>query len=288
MIGPFLRLARPWHWVKNVFVLVPVPFALRAGGAEPSWGLFCLGLFGFCLVNSSVYAFNDVMDAEADRRHPTKKNRPVASGAVSPAAACLFSLLLAAAGMTLIGMAPGGGGILALPAVYIGANILYSLGGKHFALLDVFLLSSGFVIRVLLGVFLMAVPASQWILLCSSALALFLGLTKRRADLAAGLGPEHRPSLAGYNLAFLDQAMGIMAGVSLLCYAIYSITSEVMLPGRELASMPFVAFAILNYLRIAHIEGSGGSPVEVAFTDRPSQICGLGWVLAIAWSLGFL
>ena len=120
--------------------------------------------------------------------------------------------------------------------------------------LDVFLLSSGFVIRVLLGCALVSAPPSTWLLLCTTTLALFLGFAKRRADLKEGLDHHHRPSLRGYSMSFLDQAMAICAGVAILSYALYSIEAKVLLPGREMASMPFVAYGILNYLRMADVE----------------------------------
>jgi 4-hydroxybenzoate polyprenyltransferase len=154
------------------------------------------------------------------------------------------------------------------------------------ALLDVFLLASGFTIRVLLGVALVGVTPSAWLLLCTSALALFLGFTKRRGDLISGVDHSHRPSLRGYNVSFLDHAMIICAGVALLAYALYSIESKVFTHGREMASMPFVAYGILNYLRLAEMENIGDSPVDVAYTSRSSQVCVICWIVAVAWSLG--
>ncbi len=167
-------------------------------------------------------------------------------------------------------------------------NVVYNLGAKHVALLDVFLLSSGFVIRVLLGCVLVSAAPSPWLLLCTSTLALFLGFTKRRADLTDELDLNHRPSLRGYSKAFLDQAMSICAGVAILAYALYCIEAKAVLkPGREMASLPFVAYGILNYLRMVHVEGVGGSPVEVAYHSWSMQACTFGWLVAVTWSLGW-
>jgi len=283
MFSALVRLARPTDWIKNVFVLLPVPFAVAADAAlEPA--AFLLGVLGFCLINSAVYTLNDLCDAKADRRHPKKRHRPIAAGEVSAPLAVLQVVVLTSAGLGL-GIAAGKAGVVPLYVVYIGLNVAYSLGAKHAALLDVFLLSSGFVIRVLLGCALVAAAASPWLLLCTSSLALFLGFAKRRGDVLAGMDENHRPSLRGYTRQFLDTAITICAGVALLSYALYSMESTVLVEGRAMASMPFVAYGILNYLRLTSNGDIGGSPVEVAYTSRSTQLCGLGWILAVVWSL---
>jgi 4-hydroxybenzoate polyprenyltransferase len=288
MLADLLRLARPADWIKNVFVLIPVPFALadeaqREAAFHP--GLFLLGLFGFCLANSAVYTLNDLLDVEADRLHPRKRHRPVAAGRVSVAAALFQGAVLLLVGLGLC-LATGRTAAVWLALLYVEVNLVYSLWAKRVALLDVFLLSSGYVIRVLLGCALVVAAPSAWLLLCSSSLALFLGFTKRRADLMAGLDSGHRPSLRGYSKAFLDQAITICAGVALLAYALYSINSDVFKVGREMASMPLVAYGILNYLRLANTENAGASPVEIAYHSRSSQLCAIGWMIAVTWSLG--
>ncbi len=289
MLTDLVRLARPQDWIKNVFVLLPVPFALQAGTrytTAPFALPFALGLAGFCLVNSAVYTLNDLFDAAADRLHPTKRNRPIAAGKVSQSAAFAQSIVLLSAGLTLCAAT----NILAAPVIaltYVAVNIAYNLGAKHVALLDVFMLSSGFVIRVLLGCALVSAAPSPWLLLCTSTLALFLGFAKRRADLTEELDIDHRPSLRGYSMGFLDQAVSITAGVAILAYALYCIeVKQVLRPGRELASMPFVAYGVLNYLRMVYVEGAGGSPVEIAYHSLSTQLCAVGWIVAVTWSLG--
>lgn len=285
MLLDLIRLARPQDWVKNAFVLLPVPFAWKVGahiGAEP----LAIGMAGFCLINSAVYTLNDLCDAEADRLHPTKRNRPVAAGKVSKHAAIVQIIVLLLAGVALC-VAANVPQIYPIVFTYVAINIAYNLGAKHVALLDVFMLSSGFVIRVLLGCALVAAQPSTWLLLCTSSLSLFLGFTKRRADLIDDLDENHRPSLRGYSKGFLDQVVGISGGVAILAYALYCIeVKEVLQPGRELASMPFVAYGILNYIRMAYVEGAGGSPVEIAYHSRTTQICTIGWLVAVTWSLG--
>jgi len=279
-----VKLARPWHWIKNTFVLAPVPFAL-AVGAELDFFVFALGLLGFCLVNSAAYAFNDVRDAEADSHNPKKRSRPVASGAVSSSLALAFAAVLALAGLALCWLT-GIRVVMALSLIYVVVNLVYSLDAKNVPILDVFLLASGYVIRVILGCALVGAAPSNWLLLCASMLALFLAFGKRRADLVAGVTSEHRASLAGYTLVFLDSALAITAGIALFAYALYSQESPAFVEGRELVGLPFVVFGILDYLRVAMGEGAGGSPVEMAYRSRPLQVCVLGWVIATAWSLG--
>jgi 4-hydroxybenzoate polyprenyltransferase len=285
-----LRLARPRDWIKNIFILVPLPFAWVITRESPGsfhldmWAFFS-GFFGFCLLNSAIYTLNDLFDAESDRLHPRKCKRPLAAGIVPAPVAIGQIVLLAVLGLMLIA-ATHKLAAVEVGIAYIFLNTLYTLGVKHVALLDVFLLSSGFTLRVLLGVALVDAAPSTWLLLCTSALALFLGFTKRRGDLVAGLDPKHRPCLKGYTLPFLNHAMQICAGVALLSYALYSIEAKVFLHGREMASLPFVAYGILNYLRLAETENAGDSPVEIAYTSRSSQICAVCWLIAVFWSLG--
>ncbi len=285
-LADLVDLARPRHWVKGVFILMPVPFSIAAG-AQLQLTPLVLGLMGFSLVTSAVYVFNDLLDAQLDRHHPDKKDRPLAAGRIGRGVAALFSGVLLATGLGLLALT----GIAAaawIAGVYVGLNLFYSVSGKRIPLVDVFLLASGFVLRVLLGCALVAVQASNWLLLCSSTLALSLALGKRRADLVAGLDDQHRPSLSGYNRAFVEQAIGITAGVALVSYALYCIEAEVLVPGREFASLPFVAFGILEYVRLVHTREAGGSPVDLVLSSRSMLVVGIGWLAAVLWSTGFL
>jgi len=289
MLASLFRLARPKDWIKNIFVVVPVPFALADKQAEAHFdaAAFLLGLAGFCLINSAAYTLNDLCDAEADRLHPHKRSRPIAAGRVSAAAAAVLTAALFFVGLAFCLLAGKSDPLPVLSVVlaYAAISAAYSLGAKHVALLDVFILSSGFVIRVLLGCALLAVQPSPWLLLCTSSLALFLGFAKRRADLVAGLDVNHRPSLAGYSETFLDRAMVISAGVAILTYAIYSIESQMFKPGYEMISMPFVVYGVLDYLRLVDTKNVGGSPVEIAYRSPSLQICAAGWFAAVLWSL---
>ena len=285
MLKGLIRLARPQHWIKNVFVLLPVPFAVAAHHFTLDVEAFVFGFVGFCLVNSAIYVLNDLHDAAADRLHPKKSKRPIASGEVSKNAAIawIFILLLTGIGLCLLAGKPA---VMAIVAAYVVINVAYNVGAKNVALLDVFLLASGFVLRVLLGCVLVSAAPSSWLLLCTSTLALFLGFAKRRADLKAGLDHHHRPSLRGYSLSYLDHAMVICAGVAMLSYALYCIESAVLLDARKMASMPFVAYGILNYLRMVDVHDIGASPVHVAYHSRTTQLCAVGWLAAVTWSMG--
>ncbi len=283
MLRDYIELSRPKDWVKNVFVLMPVPFAL-ASGATLNVRVFALGLMSFALANSAVYSFNDAQDAERDRAHDTKRERPVASGRVSLRGAYLWALSLSI-GSASLALACGNRGAVSVAAVYLAINLAYSLGAKNIALLDVFLLASGFVLRVLLGCALLQVPPSNPMLLCSYALALFLALAKRRADVVKGLDESHRPSLLGYNQAFLDHAMAITASMAVVGYALYSMESAVLIPNRKFASLPFVMFGVLDYLRLVHVRKTGGSPVDVLLASPALIVTGMGWLLAVVWSV---
>jgi decaprenyl-phosphate phosphoribosyltransferase len=283
MVRDFLELSRPKDWIKNVFVFMPVPFAL-ASGATLDPRTFLMGLVAFCCANSAVYAFNDAKDAERDKAHEKKRNRPIASGRISKRSAYFFSASLAT-GAIALAVASHSENAPLIVAAYLTINLAYCLGAKNVALLDVFLLSSGFMLRVLLGCALMDVPPSNPMLLCSWALALFIALAKRRADVLKGLDETHRPSLLGYNQAFLDHAMGITAGMCVVGYALYSMESTVLMPSRKFASLPFVMFGVLDYLRLVHVNKRGASPQDVLLGSPALIVTGIGWLLAVVWSV---
>ena len=285
MLRSLLILARPHQWIKHVFILLPIPFAL-ADGARLDVQTFLSGLFGFALISSGVYAMNDVFDRRADLLHPTKRNRPVASGAVPVPVASVFALALVGVGLALVWRISGEA--FTLTVVYILMNVAYSSFGRSQALLDVFLLSSGFVLRALFGCALVAAPASSWLLLCVSALALFLTFGKRRADLLDDVADDHRGSLGGYDEPFLRQAMTLTGTTALLSYCLYTLDSPVLTGARALAPAPFVAYGILHYLRAVQVEGVRYSPVEMIYRSPTIQLCALGWTLSVLWALGYL
>ena len=279
----FVRLVRPRDWLKNVFVLLPLPFAL-GGGSRLDPVVLALGLVAMSLASSAAYVFNDWWDAERDRRHPRKRHRPLAAGRLPAAAGPAVSVGLAVAAVTTAFVwAPAPAGLVV--TAYLGLQLLYTPCGKHVPLVDVFLLSSGFVLRVVLGCALASVPPSNWLLLCSSSIALLLALAKRRADLLQGLDERHRPSLAGYNRAFLDQGLAVSAGLTITAYALYCMDAALLVPGREFASLPFVVLGVMECLRIVHAEDGGGSPVDMLLSSPVLLACSLAWAAAILLSV---
>ena len=284
MVTDLVRLVRPRDWLKNVFVLLPLPFAIGSG-AMPDPVAIGLGLAAMSLASSAAYVFNDWRDAERDRRHPEKRRRPIAARRVSAPAAAGLGLGLGLAGTTIgFAVVPPPSGFVLL--AYLGLQGFYTLYGKHLPLVDVCLLSSGFVLRVVLGCALAGVSPSNWLLLCSSSLALFLALAKRRADLRAGLDERHRPSLQGYSGAFLDQALTLSAGLTVTAYALYCMDAAILAPGREFASLPFVVLGVLEYLRLVQTRDAGGSPVDLLLSSWVLLGCGAAWVIAILIGLG--
>jgi decaprenyl-phosphate phosphoribosyltransferase len=279
-----VRLFRLRDWIKSAFIALPLPFAWAAG-ARLDPGPLALGTLGFCLLASAVYAANDSADAERDRLHANKRTRPIASGAISVRTALAWAAALGIGGVLLLA-ATGRPNAVAIGLLYVALNAAYSLGLKDVPLVDVFLLSSGYVLRVVLGCALVDVPPSAWLLLCSSALALLLGLGKRRAEFESESAMEHRPSLAGYDRDFLHLAMGALVAAALVSYGLYSIEAEVFQPGREFASLPFVCFGLLEYLRIAIVERRGGSPVDAVLHSKSLLAAAIGWGVAASWSVG--
>lgn len=277
-----VRLLRPHHWIKSAFVAAPLFFTPSVVSQETLVAV-SLGVLLWSLVASSLYIFNDWKDRAADREHPIKQFRPLASGAVKPSVAFVVMLLLA-----LIGL---GGSFFLAPAfapflwAYAGLNIAYSLRLKHIAIIDVMCIALGFVLRILAGAALIAVTPSAWIIILTGLLALFLGLAKRRDDIIRHLGTDHRASLEGYSRRFIDATLSITLGAALVSYLVFTTDRDVMarLGSQHLFyTAPFVIYAMLRYLQIAMVEERSGSPVLILLTDKPMLAAVMGWVLAFA------
>ncbi len=284
-MGSLIGLLRIRQATKNLFIFLPLFFGLElTNGALLASA--ARAFFAFTLTAWAVYLFNDIQDADADRQHPLKKDRPLASGAVSPSTAAVL----------LIALAVGGFGIMAatsLPAlwillVYAGLNVAYSLGLKHVPILDVAVVALGYVFRVLVGGVVTGVPLSAWIVVMTFLLALFLALAKRRDDVVLFMktGNQARKVIDGYNLAFLDGAMTIMAGVVIVAYLSYALDSEVAdRLGTENLYLTtfFVILGILRYLQLTMVEEGSGDPTQVLFRDRFLQLTLLGWLGTCLW-----
>ncbi len=273
--------ARPRQWVKNAFVLAPLAFARPDGVA--ALGRVAAVLVAFCLAASGLYLINDVADRDRDRLHPRKRFRPIASGEL-PAGTAMSAaavLLVSAAALGLVGGWKAG----ALLGAYIAMTCAYSAGLKHVIVLDVMIIASGFLLRVAAGAFAAGLPPSEWLLVCTGFLALFLGFGKRRQELRS-LGADaasHRPNLSGYSPAVLDQFLVVATTGAILGFALYAITSPAgrLHPGLALG-IPFVVFAMLRYLLLIETTEIVGSPEEVLLSDRPIQIAVVLWGLVSA------
>jgi 4-hydroxybenzoate polyprenyltransferase len=279
------RLARPHQWVKNGFVLVGWIFGhgWEAPGLTVQAGL---AFVGFCLVSSGVYALNDVLDREADRSHPRKRTRPVASGAVSVGAAAAFAVLLAGAGLLVAArVSPAAA---AIAGGYIALNIAYSLGLKHVPILDVFMIAGGFMLRILAGTLGIGIAPSHWLLVCGLMVTVFLGFTKRRAELIAldGDGGGHRRVLDEYSPELLDKMISISAAGVISAYALYTVDdATVRLHGTDqlLWTLPFVLYGVFRYIYLLHRRGGGGDPAWDLLHDRHLASAAVGWLAATGW-----
>jgi 4-hydroxybenzoate polyprenyltransferase len=238
----------------------------------------------FCALSGAIYLLNDVTDVERDRLHPTKRLRPVASGdlAVGTAAAIAAALGLAAlAGSWLLGPA-----FLACAGSYLALNLLYSFRLKEVVIVDVLSVSLGFVIRAVAGGAAIGVAVSDWLLICTLLLALFLSLSKRRHELTSlsGAATGHRAILAEYSPYLLDQMVGVVSASCLMAYAFYTTaeeTREKFQTDRLAWTIPFVLYGIFRYLYLVHQKEKGGSPTDVLLTDRPLLVAVALWALAV-------
>lgn len=277
-----IQTMRPQQWVKNVFVLAPLIFAHQL---VDLWALLmAASAFAvFCAASSSVYMINDVVDREFDRLHPTKRDRPVASGALPVPRAIVVALLLAAASVG--GAWAVGVSFLAVVATYLLMNLAYSIQLKNVVILDVIVVAAGFLLRTWGGALAIRVEMSRWLVLCTGLIALFMGFVKRRQEIAAlGANAEQRPILREYSLPFLDQLIGIVTASTVLAYSLYAMSDEV---AEKLGThwmgltIPFVLFGIFRYLYLVHRRGQGANPTTLVLSDGPLILNVLAWGITV-------
>lgn len=282
-LSPYLRLLRPHQWVKNGFVFVGLIFS--RGWEQPALVVqVVLAAVAFSLAASCIYVFNDLADRERDRQHPTKRHRPIASGAVRVPQAVGLGALCLVAGLGLASQVSWG--VFAVVAIYLLINGAYSLGLKHVAVLDVFIIAAGFMLRILAGTLGVGIAPSAWLLLCGLMLTLFLGFAKRRAELdaLAGKAGSHRKVLNDYDPAMLDQFITISAGAAIVSYSLYTVAPEtVALHGSRylIYTVPFVVYGIFRYLFLLHRRGGGGDPAAELLRDKHLLVAFLGWLGAV-------
>ena len=273
---------RPRQWTKNGFVFFGLIFDKQLFMVEPFLRTLA-GFFLFCLISSAVYLLNDIADVEADRNHPEKKFRPIASGKLPVSVATVTAILL-----TVVSLAFG---YLLSPlfalilAAYLLTNLLYSRWLKHVAILDVMIIASGFVFRVAAGVALITVVRfSPWLYMITILFSLYIGLGKRRAELnlLAQGASAHRKVFDGYTIPLLDQYITIVSGMTIVAYSLYTF-SAINLPENHsmMLTIPFVVYGIFRYLQLIQMGHAAGSPDEVALKDRPLQLTVVLWGLAV-------
>ncbi len=283
MLKALIKTMRPRQWTKNGFIFFGLVFDKQLFMLEPFLRTVA-GFFLFCLLSSAVYLLNDIADVEADRNHPEKKFRPIASGKLPVRVASVAAMLLAFISISL--------GYLLSPffalilAAYLFINLLYSRWLKHVTILDVLIVSSGFVLRVAAGVILIfpVERFSPWLYMLTILFSLYIGLGKRRAELnlLAEGASAHRKVLDGYTLPLLDQYITIVSGMTIVAYSLYTFSAP-NLPENQsmMLTIPFVVYGIFRYLQLIQIGHEAGSPDEVALKDRPLQITVLLWGLTV-------
>jgi 4-hydroxybenzoate polyprenyltransferase len=269
-----LKTMRPKQWAKNFFLFVAITFDRQLIPPGSALARTLAGFALFCLLSSVVYIVNDLVDIEADRQHPKKRNRPLPSGQLPIPVAITAAVVILVIVLPLAFLLSRGFGLITLG--YLLLNLAYSKWFKHITILDVLVLASFYVLRVGAGVELIHVARfSPWLYLFTICLALFLGVGKRRAELnlLAEAANSHRPVLQGYTLPLLDQLMTIVSSMTIFTYSLYTFSAE-NLPGGHvmMLTIPFVIYGIFRYLYLVQVEHSGGAPEEVLFSDRPLQI----------------
>jgi decaprenyl-phosphate phosphoribosyltransferase len=284
MIRVYLRLLRIQQWVKNLFIFLPLFFSLRIVQIELLSQAFN-AFIAFCLVSSAVYIFNDLRDIEADRLHPQKSVRPLASGTVSWTIAAIVMVQLLTAGLVISWSL--GPPMLSLILLYLILNLAYSLKLKHIPIVDIFIIATGFVIRIFVGGVVTDTKIYMWIVIMTFLLALFIALAKRRNDVIIYLktNAKVRKVVDGYNLTFIDSAMMVMAAVILVSYIMYTVSPDVVAKfntDKLYLTSTFVVLGILRYMQITFVENNGGSPTEILFKDRFIQLCLAGWLVTFA------
>ena len=285
MIVPYLQLLRPLQWVKNLFVIAPLFFSGRFGDAN-ALSMSLIAFVAFSLLSSAIYCLNDVVDCDADRLHEKKCRRPVASGKVKPASALVLSAVLAVASLAIAFLFVNKWLAIVL-LIYLIMNVLYTLWLKRIAILDVVIVSAGFVLRLFAGSVATDVTLSNWIVVTTFLLALFLAFAKRRDDvmILERTGVKMRESVSNYSLKFIDITLSVLSAAIIICYLMYTINAEV---GRQYHSdylymtSVFVIAGILRYLNRTISGGKSGSPTEAVFTDLFIQVCIVGWIVSLA------
>ncbi len=278
----YIKLLRPKHWAKNLFMYIPLFFAGEIWNIDKIV-IAGLGFVCFSMIASSIYIINDYRDIEADRAHPTKSRRPLASGAVPAKTGLAIFCLLVIGGFA---------GALALKekfafvlSIYFVLNMAYSFGLKNISILDIFIVAAGFVLRVKAGGVLADVAVSEWLMLMVFLLALFMAIAKRRDDivLKESTGKDMRKASKGYNMDFLNVSLALVSAVIIVAYIMYTMAPATMQhfnTYRLYYTSIFVIAGLMRYLQITYVDNDTGSPTKILYKDRFIQITILLWILS--------
>lgn len=282
-----IRLVRPRQWTKNLAVFAALIFAGRLFEL-PLLLTVTLAFVALDLVSAGLYAINDAIDAEFDRQHPVKRLRPVASGAISRSQAFSLGAVLMTAGLGLSFAL--GAPFVATVVGYVAIQLLYGAWLKHVAIVDMLVIASGFVLRAVGGAFVIDVPVSPWLVLCTGLLALFLATAKRRHELLLlrELSGGHRPVLAEYSAELLDSFMVTLSAATITSYALYTFFEQRAPYYSMMLTIPFVIYGVLRYQSLVLLGGKGDRPEEILLGDRPILVAVLLWVLAAVLALYWL
>ncbi|MBI4417667.1 MAG: decaprenyl-phosphate phosphoribosyltransferase [Ignavibacteriales bacterium] len=279
----FLILLRPKQWVKNLFLFAPLIFSQHLF-EEGYFATAVLGFAAFCLLSSGVYVINDIFDREADKRHPLKRQRPIAAGAVSPGAGFVFAAVLLALAALLSSALNDSFRLTA--GLYLVLNLAYSFRLKQLILIDVFIIAAGFMLRVLAGAFVIDVEVSHWLVLCTLFVSLFLALSKRRGELllARETGEASgREVLKEYDTAFADQMITISASGMAISYALYTVaerTVTIFKTENLIFTTVFVLFGIFRYLYLLKKRSTEDNPTMLLITDPVMMVNVAAWFVA--------
>ena len=282
-----LKAMRPRQWTKNGIVFMAFLFSVNQHWVPDdvsTWDHLLLratlAALVFCGVSGAAYLINDARDVESDRLHPTKRNRPIAAGNLAPRAALTWAAALIVLGVIVAFLIDWRTGAIVIG--YIGLQVAYTTVLKFEVILDVMTIAAGFVLRALAGAYAVDVPTSPWLYVVTALGALFLAITKRRAEvtLLAEGATSHRAVLQHYTPAFLDQMTGMVTASTVIAYALYTFTAD-SLPENHLMmlTIPFVAYGVFRYLFLSLTRNEGGSPEEVLLKDVPLIVCIIGWVV---------
>ncbi|MFC2489745.1 MAG: decaprenyl-phosphate phosphoribosyltransferase [Prevotella sp.] len=280
-----LLLIRPQQWIKNGFVLIPMFFGGRLLNADDAIASV-VTFFAFSFAASAIYCFNDIVDVDADRRHPVKCHRPIASGAVSvPTAYALMAVLALLSALLLFFLPQRAGETAGIVAFYFLLNMAYCIWLKRHAIIDVCTVAFGFVLRILAGGMACDVAVSNWLVLMTFLLALFLSFAKRRDDVLRmnETGEPPRRNTIRYNLTFVNQAITVTGTVTLVCYIMYTVSPEVVsrfhAPYLYLTSI-FVLVGLLRYIQLTVVDEVSGDPTKILLRDRFTQAIVVAWIMA--------